>query len=73
MKLKEQKIKFSINQNHQESVSWLDNGTDSYKFSINQNHQESVSSNRHHSLLFRLALIKITKSPYRSDTNGSNE
>ena len=34
---------FSINQNHQESVSYNDSTIYSGRFSINQNHQESVS------------------------------
>ena len=36
-------MKFSINQNHQESVSGHEQPVHRYKFSINQNHQESVS------------------------------
>ena len=35
--------KFSINQNHQESVSKSKKYKPKYQFSINQNHQESVS------------------------------
>ena len=38
------KALFSINQNHQESVSVDMLGMIAYKFSINQNHQESVSN-----------------------------
>ena len=35
------------------------------KFSINQNHQESVSIIQDYGKTIRLALIKITKSPYQ--------
>ena len=56
---------FSINQNHQESVSLRYRNLLLLMFSINQNHQESVSST--YSVLedLGLALIKITKSPYQ--------
>ena len=58
--------RFSINQNHQESVSKLRSFDKGWEFSINQNHQESVSTGNRKQHKLGLALIKITKSPYRN-------